>query len=187
MVSRPRAVVRSAPVPARVCVAAAAGLGSGADRGFSMYTYVYPHPAVTVDVALFAGHGAERRLLLIRRAQPPYAGYWALPGGFVDIDEDLPDAARRELAAETGLSVAGLRQLGAYGAPGRDPRERVISVVYLAELPSAQPPAAGSDAAEAAWFDLAALPALAFDHAGIIEDAVAALGWHEPPQGRSTA
>lgn len=151
-----------------------------------MYTYAYPHPAVTVDVALFAGRGAARRLLLIRRAQPPFAGSWALPGGFVEIDEDLPDAARRELAEETGLTAPALRQLGAYGTPGRDPRERVISVVYLAELPATAPPAAGSDAAEAAWFELSALPALAFDHARIIDDAVAALARPAPAPGRTS-
>jgi 8-oxo-dGTP diphosphatase len=140
-----------------------------------MYCYAYPHPAVTVDVALFSGAPSARRVLLIRRAAPPFQGCWALPGGFVDIDEDLPDAARRELQEETGLDAPALRQLGAYGTPGRDPRERVISVVYLAELRGQPLPVAGSDAAEARWFEVSALPELAFDHARILDDALAAL------------
>lgn len=144
-----------------------------------MYTYRYPHPAVTVDVALFAGIPARRRLLLVRRASPPFAGHWALPGGFVDIDEDLEDAARRELLEETGLAAGPLRQLGTWGTPGRDLRERVISVVYLGELPAATGPDAGSDAAEAAWFGTDVLPVLAFDHADIVDTALQSLGERE--------
>ncbi len=144
-----------------------------------MYTYRYPHPAVTVDVVLFAGLPARRRLLLIRRAAAPFAGHWALPGGFVDIDEDLEAAARRELAEETGLTVGPLRQLGTWGTPGRDPRERVISVVYLGELPGTTTPDAGSDAAEASWFGLQVLPRLAFDHADVVASALRTLGERE--------
>ncbi|MCC5861962.1 MAG: NUDIX hydrolase [Gammaproteobacteria bacterium] len=144
-----------------------------------MYTYRYPHPAVTVDVALFAGAPARRRLLLVKRAAPPFAGHWALPGGFVDIDEDLEDAARRELLEETGLAAGPLQQLGTWGTPGRDPRERVISVVYLGELPAAAVPDAGSDAAEAIWCATEALPALAFDHPEIVATALRVLGEQE--------
>ncbi len=144
-----------------------------------MYTYRYPHPAVTVDVALFAGAPSRRRLLLVQRAAAPYAGQWALPGGFVDIDEDLEVAARRELLEETGLVAGPLRQLGTWGTPGRDPRERTISVIFLGEIPMASRPAAGSDAASAVWFSTDELPALAFDHADIVSRALRALGEQE--------
>jgi 8-oxo-dGTP diphosphatase len=138
-----------------------------------MFTYPYPHPAVTVDVVVLSRTDEATRVLLVRRAQEPFAGCWALPGGFVGIAEDLDDAARRELREETGLDGLTLRQLHAFGRPDRDPRERVISVAYYALLPEGRPaPVAGSDAAEAAWFDVTRLPALAFDHADIIATAL---------------
>lgn len=135
------------------------------------FSYRYPHPAVTTDVAVFALREQRPQILLIRRANPPFQNQWALPGGFLDIDEDLNDCAARELSEETGLNDLYLEQLGTFGAPNRDPRERVISVAYLALIPidrEAQPIAA-SDAAAVGWFPLDALPALAFDHAHIIE------------------
>lgn len=135
------------------------------------YHYAHPHPAVTVDTVVFAFSGQALQVLLVRRANPPFPGHWAFPGGFVDMDESLEDSACRELAEETGLEVQPKvwHQLGAFGQPGRDPRERVISVafVYLAGSP-APTLKAGSDAAEAAWFDVLHPPKLAFDHATIL-------------------
>lgn len=133
------------------------------------YTYEHPHPAVAADIALFREAATGTELLLIRRGKAPYAGRWALPGGFVNIDEDLEPAARRELREETGLEAGMLRQLQTFGHPDRDPRERVITVVFIgyAHEPTAEP-RAGDDAAEARWFSLDALPELAFDHAKII-------------------
>lgn len=133
------------------------------------FTYEHPHPAVAADVALFRDTPGGHELLLIRRGKQPHAGRWALPGGFVNIDEDLEPAARRELLEETGLHAGPLRQLQTFGRPGRDPRERVITVVFigLAADPQAEPKS-GDDAADARWFQLDALPELAFDHAEII-------------------
>lgn len=134
------------------------------------YCYDYPHPAVTTDVVLFAIREQRLQVLLIRRANPPYQGMWALPGGFLDIEEDLDSCARRELAEETGISGLYLEQLYTFGRPGRDPRGRVISVAYLALLRQdhAASPKAASDAAAVRWFELGQLPDLAFDHDQII-------------------
>jgi len=133
------------------------------------YCYQYPHPAVTTDVVLFTLREDCLQLLLIERGNEPFKGHWALPGGFVDIDEDIDACAARELAEETGVDNIYLEQLGTFGKPGRDPRERVISVAYLALAPQALLAVqAGDDAAAAAWFPVADLPALAFDHAEII-------------------
>ena len=122
---------------------------------------------VTVDVVVITVTG---KLLLIRRANEPYAGLWALPGGFVEDDEDLPEAAARELNEETGLSFPAikLRQAGAYGKPGRDPRFRTVSIVFIAQLEQEAVVAGADDAAEAQWFDIQALPPLAFDHDEIL-------------------
>jgi 8-oxo-dGTP diphosphatase len=133
------------------------------------YIYEYPHPAVTTDVALFSHRDQRLQLLLICRGGDPYRGYWALPGGFVDIDEDLLDCAQRELQEETGVTGVALTQLQTFGKPGRDPRERVISVVYYGLLPDTNIPIkAASDAADARWFGLHELPPLAFDHDRIV-------------------
>ena len=134
-----------------------------------MYSYQYPHPAVTVDIAVFTQENKPLKLLLIQRANEPHQGKWALPGGFVDIDEDLETAARRELEEETGITVGDIDQLHTFGAPERDPRERVITVVYTALIPAEIHVNAASDAAAADWFDINELPALAFDHAKIIK------------------
>ncbi len=137
----------------------------------------YPswHPAVTVDCAAFGitKDASDLRVLLIRRDLEPYRGRWALPGRFVRADEDLETAARRELEDETGASDLPLEQLGAFGAPGRDPRGRVIMVAYLAIVNFfGHPAAATTEAGNAAWFRTAELPLLAFDHAAIIGRAV---------------
>jgi 8-oxo-dGTP diphosphatase len=132
------------------------------------YSYDYPRPAVTVDIVV-ATKEFRPRVLLIRRRREPFAGIWALPGGFVDQDESLEDAARRELREETGVKTSRLEQLQAFGDPGRDPRGHTISVVYLTQLnPARVKPVAADDAAEVGWFGLDKLPPLAFDHAKIL-------------------
>jgi 8-oxo-dGTP diphosphatase len=126
-----------------------------------------------VDIALLTGHTSPRRILLIRRKNPPFQDQWALPGGFVDQDEDLEPAAQRELAEETGITGLRLTQMQTFGKPGRDPRGHTVSIVYLSVLDS-EPDGlrAGSDAAEARWFSTDALPTLAFDHSNIISVAL---------------
>jgi 8-oxo-dGTP diphosphatase len=132
------------------------------------YAYDYPRPAVTVDIVIVTRE-AKPRVLLIRRKHAPYEGKWALPGGFVDMDEPLEGAARRELYEETGVRTGTLRQLQTFGDPQRDPRGRTISVVYLAEVnPGDVKPEAADDAAAVAWFSLRRPPQLAFDHAEIL-------------------
>lgn len=132
------------------------------------YTYAYPRPSVTVDVVLVTTEETPR-VLLIRRRHSPYAGHWALPGGFVDENERLIDAARRELKEETGLEHADLEQLHTFGDPGRDPRGWTVSVVYMARVwPQLLQPIAGDDAAEVHWFSLEQLPPLAFDHLDVM-------------------
>jgi 8-oxo-dGTP diphosphatase len=132
------------------------------------YTYDYPRPAVTVD-AVIVTRQQKPRVLLIRRKGAPFAGMWAIPGGFVDMDEPLEEAARRELREETGVRVSRLEQLHTFGDPGRDPRGRTISVVYLGRAnPSQVKPRAADDAVEVAWHSLHRLPRLAFDHAEIL-------------------
>jgi 8-oxo-dGTP diphosphatase len=134
------------------------------------YTYKYPHPAVTVDGVVFGYDEADLKVLLIQRSGPPHQGRWALPGGFVEIDESLDDAARRELQEETGITDLYLEQLYTFGAPKRDPRERVISVAYYALVKLADHRIrAASDARHVAWFPVAKLPPLAFDHAEVLE------------------
>lgn len=135
------------------------------------FSYPYPHPAVTTDVVVFTIQDGRLSILLVKRANPPHQGDWALPGGFLDIDEDLDCCAARELEEETGISGVYLEQLYTFGATHRDPRERVISVTYYALVPqqSLAPPRAASDAADVGWFAFEDLPELAFDHAQIIE------------------
>jgi 8-oxo-dGTP diphosphatase len=126
---------------------------------------------LTVDVVSVTRE-SRPRVLLIKRKSEPFAGQWALPGGFVNEDEKLADAACRELAEETGLKLDELEQLHTAGDPGRDPRGWTVSVVFLARVDRRKPMAkAGDDASEARWFPLDALPPLAFDHATILERA----------------
>ncbi|HDP89908.1 MAG TPA: NUDIX hydrolase [Thioalkalivibrio sp.] len=129
------------------------------------YCYDYPRPAVTTDVVVFTIREETLQLLLIKRAAAPYQGCWALPGGFVEPDESLEQAAARELEEETGVAGVYLEQLYTYGAPDRDPRDRIISVAYYALVPSDRLQLrAASDAEDVRWFGFDALPALAFDH-----------------------
>lgn len=129
---------------------------------------------VTVDIVIFTIRDDELHVLLVRRAIPPFQGKWAIPGGFVLPNESLDDAARRELREETGVDDVFLEQLYTFGAPGRDPRGRVITVAYYALVsPDRAPPLAGSDAAEAAWWPVERVPSpLAFDHDRILEVAL---------------
>jgi 8-oxo-dGTP diphosphatase len=139
-----------------------------ATRKKKTFSYPFPRPSLTVDVALVT---LEQRphVLLIRRKAEPFAGSWALPGGFVDENERLIDAARRELKEETGLEHAELEQLHTFGDPGRDPRGWTASVAYLARVRAQElKPIAGDDAADVKWFPLNDLPPLAFDHAEIL-------------------
>jgi 8-oxo-dGTP diphosphatase len=142
--------------------------------GKPRYHYEWPRPAVTVDVVLFTVAGGLRdlrlRVLLIRRDGEPQKGSWALPGGFVREDEDLPDAAGRELAEETGIGGVYLEQVGAVGTPGRDPRGHTVTVVWMGLVAAdCHRLLASGDAAAVSWFDVAGpLPPLAFDHAALL-------------------
>jgi 8-oxo-dGTP diphosphatase len=139
------------------------------------FSYDYPRPALTVDLVVLTTE-ARPRVLLIRRKHDPFAGTYALPGGFVDENEPLADAARRELDEETGVKVAELEQLYTFGDPGRDPRGWTVSVVYLARVNFGDvKPKAADDAAAVAWFPLDELPELAFDHAKILDRVRAAV------------
>jgi 8-oxo-dGTP diphosphatase len=133
----------------------------------------FARPALTVDVVLLAGD-APRRVLLIQRLNPPFEGAWALPGGFVDEGERVAVAAGRELLEETGVEVSGLRLLGVYDTPGRDPRGWSVSVVYVLAVESELAARGGDDAGDARWFRSDELPALAFDHALVVADALRA-------------
>ncbi len=133
----------------------------------------YPPFAVTVDLVVLTIRRGRLFVLLVERGEDPYAGRLALPGGFVHVDEDLGDAAYRELAEETGVGAGvHLEQLASYGEPARDPRMRTVSVAWLALAPSLGEPVAGTDARHAAWVAVADvdLATLAFDHALILTD-----------------
>jgi 8-oxo-dGTP diphosphatase len=135
------------------------------------YTYNYPKPSVTTDCIIVRKKEGDHEILLIKRKHEPYKGKWALPGGFVEIDEDLTDGAKRELEEETGLKQIDLKQFAAYGKPDRDPRGRTISVIFYGVLTDAkQSVVAGDDASEAEWYNLNELPPLAFDHEKITAD-----------------
>ena len=136
-----------------------------------------PEPvAVTVDLVLFTIRDQSLRILAVKRRNDPFAGRWALPGGFIEAEEDLSAAARRELREETGVDATRvhLEQLASYGEPHRDPRQRTVTVAYLGLAPDLPPPVAGDDAAHADWVDVETLlrsrPGLAFDHAAIVRD-----------------
>ena len=132
-----------------------------------MFTYQYPRPAVTVDAIIVS---KQKTVLLIQRGREPFKGNWALPGGFIEMDEELETACRRELEEETGIRIKALKQFRAYGAVHRDPRHRTISVLFYAFVDKEIITRAGDDAARADWFPIAQLPELAFDHQQILED-----------------
>jgi len=133
----------------------------------------WARPALTVDVALLARQPAPR-ILLVQRGSEPFAGSWALPGGFVDEGERVHDAAVRELAEETGVAAPPLTLLGVYDTPGRDPRGWTVSVAFLGVLERELAAQGADDASDATWFSLTALPKLAFDHEAIVAAAAAA-------------
>lgn len=139
-----------------------------------MFTYKYPRPAFTADAVILSRDADGcRTILLVRRGNEPFAGRWALPGGFVNEGERAVDAAKRELEEETGVDIGDsdlLAHIGVYDTPGRDPRGWTVSAAYATELPG-QPTAQGSDdAAEAQWHRVDNLPPLAFDHDQIVTD-----------------
>jgi 8-oxo-dGTP diphosphatase len=140
----------------------------------TLYTYQHPRPAITVDIAIFMPKDDDFLLLLIQRANEPYRGLYALPGGFMEIDETLGKAASRELEEETGLKALPLTQVYTFSALDRDPRGRVISTCFAAVLDHSNQIQlkASSDAANLDWFELKNLPRLAFDHTMIIETVV---------------
>lgn len=134
-----------------------------------MYSYNYPHPAVTTDCAIFGFDGKELHVLLVERGIEPYKGLWALPGGFLKMDETAEQGAKRELMEETGVEKVYLEQFHTFTAVDRDPRERVLTIAYYALVrKSDYHLIAGDDAAKAAWFSIDELPPLAFDHKDII-------------------
>jgi 8-oxo-dGTP diphosphatase len=133
------------------------------------YTYEYPRPAVTVDCLIHRITGNRKEILLVRRNNEPFKGMWALPGGFVRMNETLVRAARRELNEETGLEIGSLEQFHTFDKVDRDPRHRTISIVFTGRIEQdVVKITAGSDAGDVNWFPLAQLPELAFDHDEII-------------------
>lgn len=136
-----------------------------------MYCYEYPRLMLTVDAAVYKNENSQISILLIKRGNDPFKDLWALPGGFVDMDETLDEAVKRELLEETGLKNINMKQFYTYGNPDRDPRGRTVSVVYYSYLDSGSYIInAGDDAADANWFPLNQLPVLAFDHQNIINE-----------------
>ena len=139
-----------------------------------LYAYRWPRASVTADAVLFAERDGQTFVLLIQRGNGPYKGYWAFPGGFLNMDETVDRCAERELEEETGIVLTGMQLVGIYSDVERDPRGRVITAAYAAmtTMPEA---VASDDAAAAKWWPLNALPKLAFDHDKILADAVQAL------------
>ena len=144
-------------------------MASSKSRRAQTYCYDHPRPALTVDILLFHRSGNRVvEVLLIKRARKPFKGLWAFPGGFVDKDESLEDAAARELLEETGVSGIHLEQIGAFGDPGRDPRGHTVSVAFTATLDHRILASPAEDAADAAWHSALRPPKLAFDHKRIL-------------------
>ena len=139
-----------------------------------LYAYRYPRASVTADAVLFAEKEGQMYVLLIQRGNDPYKGYWAFPGGFLNMDETVARCAERELEEETGIVLTGMQLVGVYSDVERDPRGRVITAAYAAmtTMPEAT---AADDAAAAKWWSLNELPPLAFDHDKILADAMRVL------------
>lgn len=138
----------------------------------------YPKPAVTVDIVIFTIHNKKLKVLLIKRGLEPFRGMWAIPGGFVKMDESLEEAAKRELMEETGAKDIYLEQLYTFGDIHRDPRDRVITVAYMALTNSDDIKlTADTDVSDVKWFSIEDLPKLAFDHQKIFDYAIKRLRW----------
>jgi len=139
-----------------------------------MSAYDYPRPALTVDIVTFSIRIGQLNALLIKRIKDPYAGMWALPGGFLNIEESLEDATTRVLEEKTGLQEVYLEQLYTYGDPFRCPKDRVITVAYFALIPSNAPIKyeGGKEISQVSWFPIDDLPQLAFDHHDILNYAL---------------
>ena len=138
------------------------------------YHYKYPRPSVTTDCVIFGYEGNTLKVLLIERGNEPFKGYWAFPGGFLNMEESAEEGAKRELYEETGLKDAVIKQFHTYTDPDRDPRGRVISIAYYALIQISEVKG-GDDAAQARWFAIDEVPALAFDHDQMLQDALAKL------------
>jgi 8-oxo-dGTP diphosphatase len=132
------------------------------------YCYKYPRLAITVDAIIVAENFSETMVLLIQRKHGPFEGVWALPGGFVEMEETLKFACQRELYEETGIKDIDLIQFYTFDAVNRDPRQRTITTVFSARIPQTVEVKGGDDAAKADWFPIISLPEMAFDHAQII-------------------
>lgn len=136
------------------------------------FTYKYPRPALTADCVVFGLDDNDLKVLLIQRDFDPFAGHWALPGGFAVVGESIEESARRELAEETGLTGIFLEQLYTFSDPDRDPREHVVTVAHYALINLSEHEVTPStDARNAAWFELSDIPDLAFDHNRILQTA----------------
>ena len=133
------------------------------------FCYKYPRPAFTVDAIIVAGNHCQDLVLLIQRKYEPYAGKWALPGGFIELHETLEEACKRELFEETGLEVSHLHQFYTFDAVNRDPRHRTLTTVFYGRIREPLPVKGGDDAAIAKWFPIISLPEMGFDHAEIIK------------------
>lgn len=139
------------------------------EKSIIMFTYKYPHPAVTTDSVIFGFDGSSINILLIERGRVPFKGAWALPGGFIHMDETVEEGARRELMEETNIQDVYLEQFHIFSDVNRDPRERILSVAFFALVSKNDfEVIAGDDASKAQWYEWNHLPPLAFDHAEII-------------------
>ena len=138
------------------------------------YVYDWPRPMVTTDAIVFDISGEKPKVLLINRGNEPFKGKWAVPGGFVNMDEEIEDAVVRELAEETGLTGVTLEQMHTFGTIGRDPRGRQITIVFMGVITGGRNKVkGGDDAAEAKWFDIDHLPEnMAFDHDEVLKFAI---------------
>lgn len=153
-----------------------ASTASHGDSPKGRYVYEYPRPALTADCVIFGFDGRRLKVLLVERGVEPYMGYWALPGGFMRMDETIDECARRELREETQLHEVFLRQFSVFSGVDRDPRGRVVTVAFIALVrPQDYLVAGGDDARRAEWFDAGQLPVLAFDHLEIVDAARAYL------------
>ncbi len=143
------------------------------------FTYNFPRPAVTTDMLVFREGKECVEILLIKRKKDPYKNFWALPGGFLEIDETPEDGARRELEEETGLSIDVLKEIGTFGDIDRDPRGRTITIAFYTFIRNEEQVAtAKSDAAELKWFSIKEIPEMAFDHREILKEGLLKLKSH---------